>query len=76
MLYNMIKFLQGKKGERSSKRLAFLFGLLQLSIMVIVSLIYAFYHNDGVLILDIIQNFGLCVLVMGGFVTAEVFKKK
>ena len=69
------KFFQGKSGESSSKRLAFIF-----------SFIVVFYEYDQLIAelvmvkaysqaMDVFMYGAIAMLTMGGFVTAEVFKK-
>ncbi len=82
----MIGFFQSAKNERSSKRLAFLVGVIILFILIVFAFIFGIkepaniYNNCSLpknydFILDLLWSFSLVVLALGGFVTSEVFKK-
>lgn len=76
IIRSFLRFLEGKEGERSSKRLIFVGSAIQLSLMVGSTLAWFLYNREYELSIDLLKAFGGAVLVMGGFVTAEVFKKK
>ena len=67
-------YLEGKAGEKSSKRLGYIFSLFQLCFMCDVALAWFLWKGKHDLALDLLVYFGGAVLIMGGFVTAEVFK--
>ena len=76
IIKSFLKFLEGKGGERSSKRLIFVGSAIQLSLMVGSTLGWFLYKKEYDLAIDLIKAFGGAVLIMGGFVATEVFKKK
>jgi hypothetical protein len=68
------EYLEGKKGEKSSKRLSYIFSLSQLVMMLWVVLIWLLAKEKFDLALEVVLYFGGAVLFMGGFVVAEEIK--
>lgn len=70
------EFLGDSKGNKSSKRLGWLISLMQLLIAFWVALLAFLYRGEYNLALDLFDSLKWAVVVMGGFVIAEHFKKK
>jgi len=71
----VINYLQDKSGENSSKRLAFIssFIIVYYEFNQLISELLEVKAYDQAI--DVFTYGAIAMLIMGGFVTAEVFKK-
>ena len=76
ILKYLLSFLESENGETSSRRLIFILSGIQLCLMTLGTLIYLLVKEKYPVAFDLLKAFGSFVLISGGFVTADIFKKK
>jgi len=76
MIEEIAHYLEDTKGEKSSKRLGYVVALFNFLLLCDVALFTFLIKGKGELALELLIYLGGAVLVMGGFVVTEVFKRK
>jgi hypothetical protein len=70
------QFLESFDGQKSSKRLCILVGLVNWVILTWITAITLLAKNQNELVVSLIESVGLMVFGLGGLVASEFFSKR